>query len=298
MIIACDPIGGLGNQLFQIFTTIAYGIKYKKQFLFLYQEHTRGGTIRPMYWKNLLKKLQIFTTANSRNSMSNQQLINLPKICENGHHYTELKESSLPAVQLSGYFQSHKYFENYLNTILKMIHFSQIREQVLQENSHYFTDKLDTIYISMHFRIGDYKMLQNFHPVISYQYYETALKKMVNQLATPLNDGVECQQKILKVLYFHELQDTMDVKNIIQHLTNAFANIEFIPVGTGIEDWKQMIMMTGCDHHIIANSTFSWWGAYLNPSDSKIVYYPSVWFGPKLNHLRTDDLFPVGWIKN
>lgn len=296
--ITCDPAGGLGNQLFQIFTTIAYGIKYKKKFLFLYQEYTRGCSIRPMYWKNLLKNLQIFTTAFARNSMTNQELISLPKICENGHHYTELKESSLPSVQLFGYFQSPKYFENYLNTILKMIHFSEIREQVLQENNHFFTDKSDTIYISMHFRIGDYKMLQHYHPIMSYQYYETALKKMVNQLAPPLNNGVECQQKVLKVLYFNESQDTMDVKTIIQRLTNTFANIEFISVGTGIEDWKQMIMMTGCDHHIIANSTFSWWGAYLNPSDSKIVYYPGVWFGPNLKHLRTDDLFPVGWIKN
>lgn len=290
MIIACDPIGGLGNQLFQIFATIAYGIKYKKQILFLYQEHTRGGTIRPMYWKNLLKNLQLFTTAFAKNTMTNQELVNLPKMCENGHHYTELLEHHLPAVQLTGYFQSAKYFESYLDMILKLIRFSEIREQVLQENTTYFADKSDTIYISMHFRIGDYKMLQNFHPIMKYEYYATALKRMVNLL--------ECQQKNLKVLYFYESQDTDDVKNMIQRLTNRFANIEFIPVGTGLEDWKQMIVMGGCDHHIIANSTFSWWGAYLNPSISKIVYYPGIWFGPNLAHLRTDDLFPVGWIKN
>jgi len=289
MIIACDPLGGLGNQLFQIFTTIAYGIKYKKKFVFLYQEHTRGVTIRPMYWKNLLQNLRIFTTVFAKNKITNQELINLPKMCENGHHYTELLECSLPAVQLFGYFQSPKYFENYLDTILKLIRFSEIREQVLQENTSYFAaDKSDTIYISMHFRIGDYKMLQQYHPIMKYEYYETALQRMV----------LECQQKVLKVLYFYESQDTTDVKNIIERLTNAFAKIEFISVGISIEDWKQMILMTHCDHHIIANSTFSWWGAYLNPSDSKIVYYPGIWFGPNLTHLRTDDLFPVGWIKN
>jgi hypothetical protein len=250
--------------------------------------------LRPVYWKNLLKNLQIFTTAFAKNKMTNQELINLPRICENGHHYTELLECSLPALQLSGYFQSAKYFENYLEMILKLIRFSEIREQVLQENTSYFADKSDTIYISMHFRIGDYKMLQNFHPIMKYDYYETALKRMVNEI----NNRVECQQKILKVLYFYESQDTMDVKNIIQRLINEFANIEFIPVDNGLEDWKQMVLMGGCDHHIIANSTFSWWGAYLNPSVSKIVCYPGIWFGPSLTHLRTDDLFPVGWIKN
>lgn len=291
MIIAHNIVGGLGNQLFQIFATIAYGMEHGRRIIFTYDDYTRSGLNRPTYWTNLLKYLQIFTTAFPNNKMTNQELVKLPKIMDDTcHNYVELKQSSFDAVQLFGYFQSPKYFEKYLDKILNLIHFSEIREEVLQENNYFFTDKSDTIYISMHFRIGDYKAIQHCHPIMKYDYYETALKRMVTEL--------ECQQNSLKVLYFYESQDTLDVKNIIDPLSNEFANIEFIPVGTGLEDWKQMILMTGCHHHIIANSTFSWWGAYLNPSASKIVYYPSVWFGPNLKHLRTDHLFPVDWIKN
>ena len=72
----------------------------------------------------------------------------------------------------------------------------------------------------------------------------------------------------------------------------------FQKVGNDIEDWKQLLMMSMCSHHIIANSTFSWWGAYLNKSTDKIVCYPTHWFGPKLKDINnTKDLFPTDWIK-
>jgi hypothetical protein len=57
-----------------------------------------------------------------------------------------------------------------------------------------------------------------------------------------------------------------------------------------------MLLMSVCDHNIIANSTFSWWGAYLNQNPSKIVCYPGTWFGPALKH-DTRDLFPTDWVK-
>ena len=57
-----------------------------------------------------------------------------------------------------------------------------------------------------------------------------------------------------------------------------------------------MLLMSLCDHNIIANSSFSWWAAYFNVNPEKIVCYSSQWFGPKCNN-STRDLFPENWIK-
>jgi hypothetical protein len=289
MIVACNAIGGLGNQLFQIFTTIAYGMRYGRRILFTSDKHTTGNASRPMYWTNFLQYLRVFTTDFQNNRMTNSEIMQLPIMQENGHHYTELLGHVDPALRLSGYFQSVKYFENYLDKILKMMRFQQIREQVIQEYPAKFSEQF--LYVSMHFRLGDYKHLQHCHPVLHLSYYENALTKLMNVLQ---QDNVE---KKVKVLYFFEKQDTPYIETKISTLKQKFENIEFESVDTSIEDWKQMLLMSACNHHIIANSTFSWWGAFLNPSSTKIVLYPGVWFGPALQHLIKDDLFPVGWIK-
>ena len=59
--------------------------------------------------------------------------------------------------------------------------------------------------------------------------------------------------------------------------------------------YVEMCMMSMCDHHIIANSSFSWWGAWLNSNPKKIVTAPSQWFGPNLRHNSVMDLLPREW---
>jgi hypothetical protein len=98
-------------------------------------------------------------------------------------------------------------------------------------------------------------------------------------------------------LFFCEKEDTAQVCQLVDKLHEIYPMVEFVKVDDSIEDWKQMILMSCCNDHIIANSSFSWWGAYFNDNIDKRVIYPSQWFGPVLQHNDTRDLCPSGWIK-
>jgi hypothetical protein len=76
-----------------------------------------------------------------------------------------------------------------------------------------------------------------------------------------------------------------------------FPDISFHKANDEMEDWEQLLLMSCSDHNIIANSTFSWWAAYMNLNPDKVVCYPSMWFGTANNHLNTKDLFPPQWTK-
>ena len=97
-------------------------------------------------------------------------------------------------------------------------------------------------------------------------------------------------------LYFCQKQDNNVVKKKIIILKEKFPQLTFIKASDEKEDWEQMLMMSCCEHNIIANSSFSWWGAYFNRNKDKIVCYPSVWFGSKSSN-NTKDLCPNEWIK-
>ena len=70
----------------------------------------------------------------------------------------------------------------------------------------------------------------------------------------------------------------------------------FIQCSYSVNDYEQLLLMSLCHHNIIANSTFSWWGAYFNSNPEKVDCYPSTWFGAKCNH-SSRDLFPDNWVK-
>jgi hypothetical protein len=139
----------------------------------------------------------------------------------------------------------------------------------------------------MHFRRGDYKNLQHCHPLMPYEYYKKAFTYILE------NTGGTGP---VRTLCFFEEEDAEDVLAFVQQLTLQFPSVEFKPIDHSICDWKQMLLMSCCDHNIIANSTFSWWGGYFNQSPSKIVCYPSIWFGKNIQH-STNDLFPTSWHK-
>jgi hypothetical protein len=267
-------MGGLGNQLFQIFATISYSIKNKHKFQFPANDGTIG-TNRPPYWNNFLRSLHIF--------VSNIK-VNYPILREEGFEYKELPICNPDKnYTIHGYFQSYKYFEEYFTTICRMIGLEKQQKQIVEKFPNNYSNM-----ISMHFRLGDYKQLQDFHPILSYEYYYLSIHYI--QYMTLKDDW--------EVLYFCEKEDNETVSKIINDLNVEFPKMKFYKQSDDVADWKQMLIMSCCYHNIIANSSFSWWGAYFNTNPKKYVCYPKKWFGPKLcDKNKTDDLFPEDWME-
>lgn len=279
-------MGGLGNQLFQIFTAFAQAIKYNIKIVFPYAEKLQVGITRPTYWGNFLNSISVFTTANRDTGVTNADLNDFQVFHESGFSYSEIPNIDKDRdIMLVGYFQSWRYFHKYRDQIMDVICIPILLEAIYKEFPHYFAKEKAHI-VSMHFRLGDYKDKPDFHPIMPYEYYRNALDMCIKDLKTAESE--------VKVLYFCEADDNTYVTEIIDQIRKVYA-VEFQKVDDTIPDWKQMLIMSNCDANIIANSTYSWWGAYL--SSGNRVYYPHKWFGERLSHHCTDDLFLEDWSK-
>ena len=270
-----ELMGGLGNQLFQIFTLLAHSINTKNAFYFE-QKEIANGVRKVQYWDSFLASLKSFVKPP-------QQIQHT--IREQGFHYNALPTASTAAsTKMLGYFQSYKYFDDKKAMLCRMLGIPKHQER-MRAAMHAAENT-----VSMHFRIGDYKQLQEHHPLMPSSYYINALVQLVED--TGKADWT--------VLYFCEEGDREQVDAVVNNeiaKIDKLASMRFVCVDHALQDWEQMVTMSVCRHNIIANSSFSWWGAYLNMSGERRVYYPDTWFGPAQGNKDMSDLFPLDWTK-
>ena len=283
--VSCFLMGGLGNQLFQIFTTFAYCLRFDKKMVLPYSKILTVGINRNTYWESFLYNLKFHTTINNMYGLENQDLFNFRQYREKNHNYSKIPEINNSNFLLYGYFQSYKYFEDKFDEIISIIKLEEQKKEIIKTYPEYYSNH--NTYISMHFRLGDYKLKQQYHNIISYDYYYNALSHIFCFVDTKIP---------VVILYFCEEEDNYIINPIIEQLKEKFPFFIFLKVDDNIEDWKQMLIMSNCHHNIIANSSFSWWGAYFNNNKDKVVCYPSQWFGPLMNN-NVDDMFPDNWVK-
>ena len=158
-------------------------------------------------------------------------------------------------VNISAYLQTDKYFYH-------------IKEKIIEDFTfkHEFEKPFEK-YISLHVRRGDYVHQPQYHPVCSVEYYSQALEIINDDLPLVVfSDDIEWCKQNIKADYYSE---------------GSPAN-------------RDLYLMTKAEHNIIANSTFSWWGAWLNENNNKVVA-PKQWFGWGYAHQNTDDLYPIQW---
>ncbi len=271
-------MGGLGNQLFQIFALINLSLELKIPFKLPVNKRDKvspadNKSKRPTYWNNIFKYLEKFTI-----QFEEQYILINEREDSLYYNLSKLALESNKNYKLNGYFQSEKYFINNYDNIKKLCRINKIQEIIREK----YNELLDNS-TSLHFRIGDYVVNPHIHPILSIDYYINAIKKLQEL------------EKINKIIYFFERTDLDIVNKNIKHLKSLFIDIEFIPCPNNLDDWQELILMSCCKNHIIANSTFSWWGAYLNSYDKKLICYPSIWFGNKFEK-NPQDIFPESWI--
>ena len=306
--ITATIMGGLGNQLFQIFTVIAGALRNNDTFFFMEHQNLKGhpGHTRYSHWSTLLRGLRKYLTQS--NAVTEKMFQSLSRWEEIGFEYhpipTETVKYTKP-LRLHGYFQSEKYFADKYNEVRDIIQLPQQQTWIkgIYANESWSGDypgsptKTRTL-VSIHFRIGDCVQNLHIHPLMTVDYYCRALSRVAAS-------GVIA----ISVLVFYEPCDKEIVMNHVTEIRRRIAaaadtmddplhhcqDIQFHFVRDTIVDWQQMLLMSVCDHNIIANSTFSWWGAYFNANPTKIVCRPSVWFGPGATH-NTRDLCPESWV--
>lgn len=270
-------LGRLGNQLFQFSSTLGIARTRGTNPIFpINNIHATKGTgpIDSSTGKPLETKLDILSCFNVNLDFFTD--INSIKSFQRYHEmdfkYNPQVEHIPDNTDLFGYFQTEKYFKSSEDEIRKNLIFKEDHanyvETYLEEITKFIGRRSK---VSIHIRRGDYLSLQDYHPVCSLEYYNSAIE---------LFDG-EC----IFLVFSDDIEWAK--KNLIGE------RFLFIEIG---DSFKELCLMSRCDHHIIANSSFSWWGSWINPNKNKKVIAPSKWFGESMKK-STDDIYCEGWIK-
>ena len=282
--------GGLGNQLFQY--AFAYsrakelGVELKIDLSFFDNYEWHAYSLNPfnlsvkravredvewikskdstLLWK---VKRRVFSVVNHQ--LVEENLLFNPK-------YLKINRNSY----LIGYWQSEKYFENFWDEIKSEF-------QIVRSPSSKNIELLKKINregtsISLHIRRGNYVTIDSvnkMHGTVSMEYYDKAISLIEQKVPDP---------------NFYVFSD--DIQWVKENLKTKHTLV-FVDINDAESDFEDLRLMSNCKHNIIANSTFSWWGAYLNTNPNKIVIAPERWFADNLKNKEAKDIIPLNWIK-
>ena len=179
---------------------------------------------------------------------------------------------------LEGFFQSENYFAAVADVLRRDLAF---KEPLLGRNAELEQAMRAGNSVSLHIRRGDYVRLQKNlqkHGVTSMDYYTRAIARICEHVPDPQ-------------LFVFSDEPEWARDNLHTDLPFTLADTNRTPDTA----WIDMQLMSTCRHHIICNSTFSWWGAWLDPSPQKVVIAPEKWFADPAINAR--HIVPDSWIK-
>lgn len=251
--------GGLGNAMFKLAAAVSLAIDNNIAYKFSNQ-FVRPG-IDPNYISYSTNVLRFF-------SFEDALPAEYITWVEPSFNFTNIPYELGTNLLLDGYYQSYRYFENNRTRIVDLYKpTDEIKQSILQQLPNIANCN------SIHVRRGDYLRYPDHHPQQSVDYYKQAVREI----------GLEETY----LIFSDDLNGCVDLLDFIPNKLYIDTNV----------DWFDMYIMSLCGNNIICNSSFGWWGAYLNTNPNKTVIAPSNWFGPAYSNLDTSDICPPYWIK-
>jgi len=250
--------GKLGNQMFQYASCLGIARKFGTQFVSNVQDSdlqngfVLGSSVDIMQTDE--KPVALYTERGLDRDASLEYL-------KYDQNIFSIEDKSMN-IEMLGYFQTEKYFKEIKHEIIENFTFKQhIQEKAKQLFKDKGVDPKNSV--SLHIRRGDYLKLQHVHPVMDLSYYQKCLEMNQDKSIVVFSDDIEwCKSNIDGSITFFEEDKFTD-----------------------------MCAMSMCSSHIIANSSYSWWAAWLGSGE---VFAPRNWFGPK-GPTFWDDIYCNGW---
>ena len=269
--------GGLGNQMF----IYAFYLQMKKRF-----KHTRIDLSDMMHYNVHYgyEMNRVFNLPHTEFCMNQK----MKKVLEFLFFKTILERKQKgrmepytqryiwPLIYFKGFYQTEKYFAEIKDEVRKAFSFDMSSANTRSKEMARQMDETPQA-VSLHIRRGDYLLPKHWDAIgqiCQLEYYKNALQELEKHVPEP------------KYYVFSE-----DLDWVKQNL--PLKNAVFIDWNKGEDSWQDMMLMSHCHHHIICNSTFSWWGAWLNPHKDKVVIGPAQW----TKYENSNTILPSEWIK-
>jgi hypothetical protein len=283
--------GGLGNQMFQY--AIAYslakragvGMKIDLSYFENYEWHCycldvlniTSDIAKPSEIinvkqcpNNLFERLSRYIFGNRTNNIYKEVTLLF------NQKFNKAKKN----IYLQGYFQCEKYFNEYKDFIRK--EFEILKVPSISNKALILDINSNTNTVSLHIRRGNYvhnPSVNKVHGVLNIEYYNDAIRYLEARLGT------------LKVYIFSD--DISWAKANLKFKQSSF----YVDLNDENTNYEDLRLMSLCKHNVIANSSFSWWGAWLNQNPNKIVVAPKQWFADPIKNEEAKDIVPESWIK-
>ena len=285
-------IGGLGNQMFQYAAGRRASVVNKTELKLDITEYDHQvGITHRVYMLNAYKIHASIATKSEIEAFKSLSLDFIPRswhrlkilllrrhyIRQKASHFTHELLNAADNSYLDGYWGSEKYFSDIGEILRKDF---TLKKKPDKTNSELIQHIKNCNSVSIHVRRSDYvkdKKTHDFHGVCGLAYYKKAISLITKKVMNP------------SFFIFSDDPDWCKANFRLRYPTT------YVRHNLGKNDCEDMRLMSVCKHNIIANSTFSWWGAWLNRNPDKIIVAPKRWFTNK--SINTEDLIPNSWIK-